>query len=889
MKNALILLVTISITWAVISVPYPIILTQPDGTTFQAMLKGDEWQNWYETVDGYTIMQDDSREWVFAKDVRDGKLISSDIVVAFQKSDPTILGLTVEKQLKPAKKIHFEVKAVVDLSNFRETDFLVPLLLIDYAGYPYEYPLENFDAQMNDPGWDGTGSFRDFYEEISYDQFHPLTTVSGWFTAEHGHDYYGDNQGGNVARELVREAVDAAEEAGFDWTIFDNDGDGDVDALNIIHAGPGAEAGGSNNIWSHRWSLGPYAVTYDGVYINDYTINPETYSGNQEPIGTIAHEFGHALNLPDLYDTDYSSEGSGNWSLMAGGAWGADGGSPWYPAHMVAWSKIELGWLIPELLTEDTSGLQLPPVETNPVVYQINHTSDNSEYFLLENRQKIGFDQNMFNSGLLIWHIDTQLTSGWGPNNNEPHYGVGLEQADGQYHLENGMNRGDGADPYPGATNNPTFDDDTIPNSHSYYFVPSLISVHNITLVDSFVVVDVQMGSDQIISADAGVGQGAAWDTGSVSITLDNDYDIIEFECLIKDNPNKLILTGVELTSRTEGMTLEFEEMENGYARVHLTEGIIEAGFGSIFKMEYFCNSGTSVDIELEMLDADAFNVDGEEIAVSLSNGIFYIYSEPQVLTVEDTGGSPGSVVGIPLILNSTVPLSMISFRLTDQPDVFSLFAEPFEDTNGNNQWDEGEPFTDTNSDGVWSDVVTLDGRLDSDWDITAADVGGQLMFTAVNWITPLEPGEESLLTLNVQVSPDADQGSVALLFSNILLIDLFGNNDVVGMGEPGTFTVTSASIDGTDLIPEKFALYQNYPNPFNPVTTISFDLPKESDVKLMIYDLKGRVLVELVTGRMVAGSHSVVWDASEVASGVYIYKLTAGDKQLTKKMILLK
>jgi len=574
---------------------------------------------------------------------------------------------------------------------------------------------------------------------------------------------------------------------------------------------------------------------------------------------------------------------------MAGGAWGADGSSPWYPAHMVAWSKIELGWLMPVLLTADTVGLQLAPVETNPVVYQIDHTNDNSEYFLLENRQKIGFDQNMFNSGLLIWHIDTQLTSGWGPNNNEPHYGVGLEQADGLYHLENGMNRGDGGDPFPGNTNSPTFDDDTIPNSHSYYFVPSLISVDNITLVDSFAVVDIRMGTDQIISADAGTGQGAAWDTGSVSITLDNDYDIIEFECIIKDNPNKLILTNVELTGRTEGMTLEFVEMENGFARVHLTEGIIESGFGAIFTMEYFCNSGTAQDVELEMIDADAFNVNGEELAVSLNNGTFYIYAETQVLAVEDLGGSPGSVVGIPLKLENTVPLSLISFRLTDQPDVFSLYAEPYEDTNSNNQYDEGEPFTDTNNDGTWTDVVTLDGRLDSDWDVSAGDAGGQIMFTAVNWLTPLDPGQESLLTLNVEVSPDANEGNSVLLFSNILMIDLFGNNNVVVMGEPGTFTVTSASVDDSEFLPNQFALYQNYPNPFNPVTTISYDLPVDSDIMLTIYDLKGRVINELITGTMESGKHSVIWDATEVSSGVYIYQLTSKLGQLTQKLVVLK
>ena len=96
------------------------------------------------------------------------------------------------------------------------------------------------------------------------------------------------------------------EESGFDWSTFDNDNDGYVDALNLIHQGAGAEEGDYSNIWSHKSSLGNLAVNYDGVIINSYNISPEIQNGNLVAIGVLAHEFGHALGLPDLYDTDYS-------------------------------------------------------------------------------------------------------------------------------------------------------------------------------------------------------------------------------------------------------------------------------------------------------------------------------------------------------------------------------------------------------------------------------------------------------------------------------------------------------------------------------------------------------------------------------------------------------
>ena len=90
-------------------------------------------------------------------------------------------------------------------------------------------------------------------------------------------------------------------------------------------------------------------------------------------------------------------------------------------------------------------------------------------------------------------------------------------------------------------------------------------------------------------------------------------------------------------------------------------------------------------------------------------------------------------------------------------------------------------------------------------------------------------------------------------------------------------------------VIPEQFVLYQNYPNPFNPATTITYDLPEDSHVTLTVYDVLGQVVAELVSGDIVSGQHQVVWNASNMASGVYIYRLTAKGASQTSKMILVK
>ncbi|HPD26570.1 MAG TPA: T9SS type A sorting domain-containing protein, partial [Candidatus Marinimicrobia bacterium] len=89
--------------------------------------------------------------------------------------------------------------------------------------------------------------------------------------------------------------------------------------------------------------------------------------------------------------------------------------------------------------------------------------------------------------------------------------------------------------------------------------------------------------------------------------------------------------------------------------------------------------------------------------------------------------------------------------------------------------------------------------------------------------------------------------------------------------------------------LPKAYALKQNYPNPFNPTTNIRFDLPKDSDVNLVVYDLMGREVAKLVNGPMNAGYYTINFNAANLPSGVYIYRLKAGDFVSTKKLMLLK
>ncbi|HEU4435900.1 MAG TPA: M6 family metalloprotease domain-containing protein, partial [candidate division Zixibacteria bacterium] len=269
---------------------------------------------------------------------------------------------------------------------------------------------------------------------------------------------------------------------------YDNNGDGYVDGIAVVHSGPGAELSGSpDDIWSHKWAIVPRLR--DGVYIFNYSMEPEYWmSAGDMTIGVYCHEFGHAIGgLPDLYDTDGGSQGIGRWSVMAGGSWNGSLGSS--PSHFDAWCKIEMGFAVAGVITTNQTGVNLPSVEqSNAGIFRLwTNGVIGPEYFLVENRQRTGYDASLPSSGLLIWHIDDTVSSGntrpWYPPNSPSagHYTVALVQSDNLFQLEKNLNSGNSGDPFPGSAVNRTFNSSTTPNSNGYAGAGSLVQVTNIS------------------------------------------------------------------------------------------------------------------------------------------------------------------------------------------------------------------------------------------------------------------------------------------------------------------------------------------------------------------------------------------------------------------------
>lgn len=315
----------------------------------------------------------------------------------------------------------------------------------------------------------------------------------------------------------------------------------------IIHRGTGAEYSMDPSIiWSHKWDIlsasyyGQYYQTgvypaesslkyevVDGVVVNTYNICPEVgqditefYTGprgipkrapSPSDPGVFTHEFGHVMGLPDQYDYGYESEGTGMFTLMAGGSYGRDVNTSsallnryfngFSPVHLDGWSKYYLGFLTPkEIKPEDgKQHITINPLATNPDVYKVVVPGSNGkEYFMLENRQQVGYDKGLAFTvdgknlhGLVVYHVDENVlirnfhrpneAANWDWNNRgnnyqdpgtgENHYGIQVVQADGKWHMEQYVNDGDSADPFPGTAKVTKLSPDikANPNTLSYY------------------------------------------------------------------------------------------------------------------------------------------------------------------------------------------------------------------------------------------------------------------------------------------------------------------------------------------------------------------------------------------------------------------------------------
>jgi len=397
---------------------------------------------------------------------------------------------------------------------------VVPALFQD-SPQPYVSPAEIQQALFDGPSQYGTVS--QYFQEVSGGRFHVTGRTVPWvrtsLTLEEvvGDSYGLDEDAGTGA--FLFEALEAVD-PGLDFGAFDNDGpdglpnsgddDGQVDGVVFQFLEVSASCGGPG-IWPHRSRLQywnhdvPFQSDderYGGGFIllNDYTIQSavDCTGDAVQTATTVAHELGHVLGLPDLYDR---SQGIlpeerrwvlGCWSLMAAGAWGCGSSNRggWVrPTHMGAWEKLVLGWLSDVEVVGEVLGQEflLPPVTESERVLKIplhggpGYESD--EYLLVEYRAQQGFDADLPSSGVLVYHVDPSLETNQPCDTCPQRYMVGLLEADGNNSLRlnflQGGNRGEAGDAW-GVRDPKALTNSTDPSSRLNSGAASQVTVYEI-------------------------------------------------------------------------------------------------------------------------------------------------------------------------------------------------------------------------------------------------------------------------------------------------------------------------------------------------------------------------------------------------------------------------
>ena len=470
---------------AVPAYPYPIKVTQPDGSELTIRLHGDEFFNYKTTEDGYALITDATGFLTYAQQDTNGNLITTnvkanEITKRTVSETETIKKLTrnisfvkqsllkrTQRALVSAsstpKKVYPLIgtpKSLVILVNFSDKSFVTPT------------PLTAFTNLLNQSGYStngGTGSAKDYFHDSSMSVFTPEFDVVGPYTLPNPMAFYGGNDTSGEdknPRQMVIDACTLASNAGIDFTQYDTDNDGIVDNIFIYYAGYNeAEGGPANTVWPHRWSLADNSTVFNGKIIFDYACTSElkgSSGSNMCGIGTFCHEFGHVLGLPDYYATnDATHHTLSTWNIMDYGPYLNGGRTP--PAYS-AYDRFFLNWLAPVELKK-AANVTLDVLTTSNKAYLItqngNHNLNGSnpspvEFFTLENRQKTGWDTYLPGHGMLITHIFYN-SSTWNANtvnNVATAMGVDIVEADGIALSEtSNIDATDPGDPFPGTSN----------------------------------------------------------------------------------------------------------------------------------------------------------------------------------------------------------------------------------------------------------------------------------------------------------------------------------------------------------------------------------------------------------------------------------------------------
>lgn len=411
------------------------VITQPDGSRVTVTFRGDEYFRLTTTEDGaaVSLCKDGYLRYVVYED---GKRKVTDHIVGDKDAPASVIrqarDIPYALLIENAKKRRREYTDIVNGQRRRAPLMTgaegqlglvkAVIILVDFPDLPFtQGDNARFNSMLSADGYSengGTGSAKEYFKAQFGDLADFQFDVYGPYTAGNGYAYYGGNdETGNdsAPAELVAEACKGLDSQ-IDFSQYDIDADGICDFVFMFFAGNDEAQNPAlyeDNIWSHAHVIDYFDdnLVLDGVRISKYACTSELrLSGNGSvftSIGTFCHEFSHTLGLVDAYDTSYNYDGMatadalwGSTSIMDSGSYNNEGNTP---PNYNAFEREMLGIASARELA--TGEQTLAPINScNEFIRFDTDTPD--EYFIVECRQKEGWDAHIPASGLLVYHID---------------------------------------------------------------------------------------------------------------------------------------------------------------------------------------------------------------------------------------------------------------------------------------------------------------------------------------------------------------------------------------------------------------------------------------------------------------------------------------------------
>jgi hypothetical protein len=360
--------------------------------------------------------------------------------------------------------------------------------------------------------------------------------------------------------------------------------------------------------------------------------------------------------------------------------------------------------------------------------------------------------------------------------------------------------------------------------------------------------------------------------TGSVFMETTQPVYALEFD-IIADPP---FLTGVNLDFSQlidlDNWSVSGSDIGIGYritAFDNSGSNPINPGIRHLADVDYSVFNdipeGTIVDITVS--DPVIADVNNLPMVTQSTPHSFYIGQPPAGCTIENASGqlTPGGTGVFEIHMENTETINILEFEIMDMPNNMVITnVTPL------GRFDDG----------------TIDGG-------TGETEEGNFYFLGYDFASAIEPGEGAILEVEVEFTENLDNSSIIFMISSISAGDVNAVPVTIIADDFGQFSgYLNTFVEGS--LPKEFTLHSNYPNPFNPSTVISYDLSRETAVKLNVYDMKGRRINALVNQVQSAGRHHVRWNAKDargngISAGVYLYRLEAGGKVFTEKMIFMK